>query len=82
MGGGGGEGGEGGQGCGIILLCCMLSSCGAIQILGSDQTVMVVLAANSEEDLTNWMQTLCEAVIEQEVREEREGEGREGREER
>lgn len=50
------------------------------QIVGPDQSVMVVLAANSEEELTNWMQTLCEAVIEREVREGwrevREGGGR------
>lgn len=39
----------------------------AISILGADQTVQVVLAASDEEDLTNWMQTLCEAVLEKEM---------------
>lgn len=40
----------------------------SLQILGTDQSVMVVVAASDEEELTRWMQTLCEAVIEKEVR--------------
>lgn len=49
--------------CWIKLHC----TCNVFQILGEDKSVMVVLAASDEEELTQWMQTLCEAVIEREV---------------
>lgn len=39
----------------------------AFSIAGAEQNVLVVLAASNEEELTNWMQTLCEAVIEEEL---------------
>ena len=60
--------------------------CVVFQILGSDRNVMVVLAASCEEELTQWMQALCVAQMEMEVRGEegRGGElgGRVGGEER
>jgi len=45
----------------MCVLCVCV--CYVFQVIGSDGSVMLVLAATSEEDMTKWSQILIEAAV-------------------